>query len=189
MSLIEITLIAVSLAMDACAVSLCKGMSMKKLNVKGAFLIALCFGLFQAIMPLIGWFVGTKFETYISAVDHWVVFALLGIIGGKMLFEAFECKEDEDLSDFKIDFKEIIMLGIATSIDALAVGVSFAILDGVNIGISATIIGVSALLLSFAGVFIGHKFGAKFGKTAEILGGLALIGIGTKILIEHLFFS
>lgn len=181
-SAVEIVLIAVGLAMDAFAVSVCKGLKMtQKIDYKYALLIAFFFGLFQAIMPYIGWLVGRQFEAYITGIDHWVAFVLLVIIGAKMVYEAI--KNEEDDSEIKYDLKEITLLAIATSIDALAVGVSFAFLDR-NIYFSAGCIGVITFLISFMGVIIGNKFGVRFKKNAEIAGGVILILIGLKILLE-----
>ncbi len=189
MGIIELLLTGVGLAMDAFAVAVCKGLSMKKINYGHAFMIALFFGVFQAMMPFLGWALGTQFKDYIVSVDHWIAFVLLAIIGGKMLKEAFESgKEDEGKADEdggKLNYKELFLLAIATSIDALAVGVTFAFLN-VNIYLAIAIIGVVTFLLSFVGVVIGNIFGSKFEKGAQIAGGVILIGIGLKILLEHL---
>ena len=189
MGIIELLLTGVGLAMDAFAVAVCKGLSMKKINYGHAFMIALFFGVFQAMMPFLGWALGTQFKDYIVSVDHWIAFVLLAIIGGKMLKEAFESgKEDEEKADDdggKLNYKELFLLAIATSIDALAVGVTFAFLN-VNIYLAIAIIGVVTFLLSFVGVVIGNIFGSKFEKGAQIAGGVILIGIGLKILLEHL---
>ena len=189
MGIIELLLTGVGLAMDAFAVAVCKGLSMKKINYGHAFMIALFFGVFQAMMPFLGWALGTQFKDYIVSVDHWIAFVLLAIIGGKMLKEAFESgKEDEGKAaedGGKLNYKELFLLAIATSIDALAVGVTFAFLN-VNIYLAIAIIGVVTFLLSFVGVVIGNIFGSKFEKGAQIAGGVILIGIGLKILLEHL---
>lgn len=184
----ELVLIAVGLSMDAFAVSLCKGLGMRKLVWGHALIIALFFGAFQAIMPLIGWLLGTQFERYITPVDHWVAFVLLGYIGGKMIWDALHDKESAgegcDTAQ-KLDMKELVTLAVATSIDALAVGITFAFLQ-MAILPAVCLIGVITFALSFAGVAIGHRFGARFKKKAEIAGGVALIAIGLKILLEHL---
>ena len=188
MGIVELLLIAVGLSMDAFAVSVCKGLGMKTgINLKQTFLIALFFGGFQALMPFIGWLVGSQFEKYITAYDHWIAFVLLCFIGGKMLYECiFKKGEDTVESESALDIKELFVLAIATSIDALAVGVTFALLPDVNIGTSVLFIGLTTFLLSGIGVFIGNRFGSRFEKKAEIAGGVILILIGLKILLEHL---
>ena len=188
MGFIELFLIGVGLSMDAFAVSVCKGLNMReKLNIKHAGIIALFFGGFQAIMPLIGYFLGVNFESLIKSFDHWIAFVLLGFIGGKMIWEAVTEKdeENEDNADGSLNIKELFMLAVATSIDALAVGITFAFLS-VNIWSSVSIIGVTTFILAFIGVIIGNKFGSKYKNKAEIAGGAILILIGTKILLEHL---
>ena len=186
MGLAELLLIAVDLSMDAFAVSVCKGLGMKRLNVRQAALIALFFGGFQALMPLIGWFVGAQFAHFVSAYAHWIAFALLAFVGGKMLWDAFHDDPDEGSdAESRLGLGELFMLAIATSIDALAVGVSFAFLD-VAIAPSVALIGVTTFALSFAGVFVGHQFGARWEKPATIVGGIILILIGVKILLEGL---
>lgn len=187
MGIIEFALTGVGLAMDAFAVSICKGLSMKKVNYVHAFIIALFFGGFQAIMPLIGWAVGRSFASYIENFDHWIAFVLLAIIGGKMLIEAI--KDDEPNGEvgekeFSLDMKELLLLAIATSIDALAVGVSFAFL-GVNIWLAIAVIGIVTFVISYAGVVIGNIFGNRYEKRAQIVGGIILILIGVKIILEH----
>ncbi len=186
--MLELTIIATGLAMDAFAVSICKGLNMRKINLKQTALIALFFGGFQAGMPFIGWFIGSKFAHYIESVDHWVTFILLGIIGGKMIWEAIkgedECKECDEC---KLDLKELTALAIATSIDALAVGVTFAFQYEKNEALTVIgLTGVITALLSAVGVFIGHKFGAKYKSKAEFAGGLVLVLIGVKFLLEGL---
>lgn len=183
MELIEIIFIGIGLAMDAFAVSVCKGLSMKKINWKKAIIIALYFSLFQMFMPLIGFFLGSSFSEAIEAIDHWIAFILLLFIGVNMIKESTE-KTFEKEND-KVDFKTMIILAIATSIDALAVGVTFAFLK-VNIFLSVTIIGLITLIISLTGVVIGNKFGDKFQNKAELTGGIILILIGLKILLEHL---
>lgn len=183
----ELLLIATSLAMDAFAVSICKGLNMRKLDVKQMGLIALFFGGFQAGMPLIGWFIGSQFAQYVESVDHWITFILLGIIGGKMIKESFEKEEDCGCCESKLSLKELTALAIATSIDALAVGVTFAFEYERNQAITVIVLtGIITGLLSAIGVFIGHKFGAKYKNKAEFTGGLVLVLIGTKFLLEGL---
>lgn len=183
MNILEIILIGVGLAMDAFAVSICKGLSMKKLEWKKAFIIALYFGVFQAIMPVIGYFLGTSFQSLVTNIDHWIAFILLTIIGGNMIKESFD-DENEKRND-KIDFKTMIILAIATSIDALAVGITFAFFQ-TNIILAVAIIGAITFFISIFGVKIGNKFGDKFQNKAEMFGGIILILIGLKILLEHL---
>lgn len=187
MGLIELVLIAVGLSMDAFAVSICKGLGMKRLDVKQAAIIAVFFGGFQGLMPVIGWALGTGFQSYITPVDHWVAFALLAFIGAKMLFDAFHDDEEDsqERSCDRLAIKEVVLLAIATSIDALAVGITFAFLQ-VDIVVSVLLIGVITSALSFIGVAVGHQFGARFEKPASIVGGVVLILIGLKILLEHL---
>lgn len=183
MSKSEILLIGIGLAMDAFAVSICKGLSMKTMSWRKAIIVGLYFGAFQALMPVIGYFLGATFEGIVTKVDHWIAFGLLTIIGINMLKEAFG--KNEEKHDDSVDFKTMILLAIATSIDALAVGITFAFLK-VNI-ISATImIGVVTFVICVIGVKIGNKFGNKYEKKAETTGGLILILIGIKILLEHL---
>ena len=184
---IELLLIGVGLSMDAFAVSICKGLAMRRVNKKQALVIGLFFGGFQALMPFIGWALGTQFESYITSIDHWIAFVLLAFIGGKMLWDVFHEKEESaaEKSDARLDHKELFMLAIATSIDALAVGIAFACLD-VQIWSSVSIIGCVTLVLSFCGVWIGNRFGNRFEKKAEIAGGVVLILIGVKILLDHL---
>lgn len=185
MGIAEIFLIGIGLSMDAFAVAICRGLKMQKLNVKHTAVIALFFGGFQALMPLIGWFLGKQFEKYITAVDHWIAFALLAFIGGKMIYDSFK-KDDDDQGEKDVfNIKEIFVMAIATSIDALAVGITFAFLS-VNIWSSISIIGVTTFVLSAIGVLIGHKFGAKYKNKAELAGGVILVLIGLKILLEHL---
>lgn len=183
LKLIDIILLGVSLAMDATAVSICKGLSMKKLDKKKTITIALYFGTFQAIMPIIGYLLGISFKEVVESIDHWIAFFLLAVIGINMIRESLS-KESESLNDL-IDFKTMTPLAIATSIDALAIGITFAFLR-VNIIGAVTIIGIITIFLSMIGVFIGNEFGNKYGKISETLGGIVLIGIGLKILLEHL---
>lgn len=183
MGIIELVLIAVGLAMDAFAVSICKGLSMKKMDLKKASIIGAYFGIFQGGMPLIGYLLGVGFQEKIQAVDHWIAFALLAFIGGNMIKEALS-KDEEDCND-SVDFKTMIVLAIATSIDALAVGVTFAFLK-VNIILAVLLIGIITFIISMVGVKIGNVFGDKYEKKAEFAGGLILILLGLKILLEHL---
>lgn len=185
MGFVELFLIGVGLSMDALAVSVCKGLGMRKVNRGHAAVIALFFGGFQALMPFIGWVLGIRFERYITECDHWIAFGLLLIIGGKMIWDVVRGEEEEVTSNDNLDFKELLVLAIATSIDALAVGISFAFLE-VNIGGAVAIIGATTFLLSYAGVFIGNKFGNKYQNKATLAGGIILILIGLKILLEHL---
>ena len=186
MSLAELLLIGTGLSADAFAVAVCKGLNMRKINAKVAAIVGLFFGGFQALMPFIGWLLGKQFEKYIVSVDHWITFILLGFIGGKMIYEALtECVECKSEVKEIPDLKELTVLAVATSIDALAVGITFAFLN-VDIINAVTIIGVITFLLSSLGVIIGWKFGAKYRSKAEIAGGVILILIGLKILLEHL---
>lgn len=183
----ELLLIATGLAMDAFAVSICKGLNMRKLDIKQMGLIALFFGGFQAGMPLIGWFIGSQFAQYVASVDHWITFILLGFIGGKMIKESFEKEEDCCCQESKLNLKELTALAIATSIDALAVGVTFAFEYERNKAITVIVLtGIITGLLSAIGVFIGHKFGAKYKNKAELTGGLVLVLMGLKFLLEGL---
>ena len=185
MSLLELFLIGVGLSMDAFAVAICKGLAMEKIRYRDTCVIALFFGGFQAIMPLLGWFLGSRFAGYINSFDHWIAFVLLAIIGGKMVKEGFGGEEACVVSGQRLDYKELLLMAIATSIDALAVGITFAFLE-VSIGPAITIIGVTTFVLSAAGVFVGNFFGSRYRSRAEIVGGIILIGIGLKILLEHL---
>lgn len=191
MGLAELVLLAVGLSMDAFAVSICKGLGMKKINLKVAVVLGLFFGGFQAGMPVIGWALGSQFMGIIGPIDHWIAFILLAFIGGKMLWEAFTEDEDEDEDEGdgkdaeKIDLGEYLILAIATSIDALAVGISFAALS-VDIMPAVSLIGITTFIFSVAGVVIGHTFGARYEKPATIVGGVVLILIGLRILLEHL---
>lgn len=183
MGILEISLLGIGLAMDAFAVSICKGLSMKKMNWKNAIIIALYFGIFQALMPMIGYFLGTTFESFVTTFDHWIAFILLALIGGNMIKESFD-NEDEKKND-KVDFKTMIVLALATSIDALAVGIAFAFFD-VNLLLAVAIIGIITFIISIFGVKIGNKFGDKYQNKAELIGGIILVILGIKILLEHL---
>lgn len=183
MSILELFLLAVGLSMDAFAVAVCKGLAMSRLSVKNAVIIGLWFGGFQALMPLIGYLLGVNFSSYITSVDHWIAFILLGIIGGNMIKESLT--DDEEETDASIDVKTMFLMAVATSIDALAVGITFAFLK-VNITYAVSFIGVCTFVISVAGVGIGHIFGAKYKSKAELAGGAILVLLGLKILLEHL---
>ncbi len=189
--MLQIVLIAVALAMDAFAVAICKGLAMQKPGIKNAVIVGLWFGGFQALMPTIGFFLGEAFDKYIVAFDHWVAFVLLALIGANMIKEALEndgcgCGDGAcSVKDASVSFGNMLIMAIATSIDALAVGVTFAINDD-PIAISATLIGIITFILSAAGVYIGSIFGTKFKAKAEFAGGVVLIAIGLKILLEGL---
>ena len=183
MGIIELILLSIGLGMDAFAVSVCKGISMKKMNWKKACIIGLYFGGFQAIMPVIGYFFGSSFESIITNIDHWLAFILLAIIGAKMIQEAFQKEEEEYNEDISV--KTMIVLSIATSIDALAVGITFAFLK-VNLLLAITLIGTITFILSVIGTKIGNRFGDKYKSKAELAGGIILIIIGLKILLEHI---
>lgn len=176
-------LLSVGLAMDAFAVSVCKGISMKKMNWKKAIIIGLYFGGFQALMPTIGYFLGAAFQSLITSIDHWIAFILLGIIGGGMIKESFG--DDEENRNDDVSFKTMIVLAIATSIDALAIGITFAFLN-VNLVLAISLIGIITFILSVFGTKIGNRFGDKYEKKAEFLGGVILVLLGIKILLEHL---
>lgn len=181
-------LMGVGLAMDAFAVSICKGLSMRKVNKKQCLVIGLFFGGFQALMPFIGWVLGSQFEQYITSIDHWIAFILLGFIGGKMVVEAIREKDEAvevGKMDPPLDLKEMFILAIATSIDALAVGITFAFLQ-VPIVEAVSIIGITTFVISVIGVYVGNFFGNRYKKKAELVGGMILILIGVKILLEHL---
>ena len=184
---IELFLIGIGLSMDAFAVSICKGLVMEKVNKKQAFIIGLYFGGFQALMPLIGWFLGIRFQKYITSIDHWIAFILLVCIGGKMVVEAIRDRVHEVVGkkDQPLDYKEMFLLAVATSIDALAVGITFAFLD-TPIVEAIVIIGLTTFFLSIIGVVVGNFFGTRYKKKAEIVGGIILVAIGVKILVEHL---
>lgn len=186
MGYVELFLIGVGLSMDAFAVSICKGLKMKKVNRLHCLVIGLFFGGFQALMPLIGWFLGRQFERYIVSFDHWVAFLLLAFLGGKMVLEALRGQEDEEENgDYEgLHVKELFLLAIATSIDALAVGITFAFLSTAILPAIA-IIGCTTFALSVIAVYIGNIFGAKYKDKAALAGGIILILIGVKIMLEH----
>ena len=185
MGLIELFLIAVGLSMDAFAVSVCKGLAMPKCTFKKAAIVGLWFGGFQALMPAIGYILGAQFQEAIASIDHWIAFVLLALIGGNMIHEALDNDEEED--DASLDVKTMFLLAVATSIDALAIGITFAFLK-VNIIPAVCFIGIVTFIISFAGVKIGNVFGARYKNKAEIVGGVILILLGLKILLEHLGF-
>lgn len=185
MGLIELFLIAVGLSMDAFAVSVCKGLAMPKCTFKKAAIVGLWFGGFQALMPAIGYVLGAQFQEAIASIDHWIAFVLLALIGGNMIHEALD--NDEEEADASLDVKTMFLLAVATSIDALAIGITFAFLK-VNIIPAVCFIGIVTFIISFAGVKIGNVFGARYKNKAEIVGGVILILLGLKILLEHLGF-
>ena len=183
MGIAELFLIGVGLSMDAFAVAVCKGLAMPRMRWRQAAGIALSFGLFQALMPILGWALGRQFETYITSVDHWIAFVLLSLIGGNMIREALS-KEEEDC-DPSLAPLTMLVLAVATSIDALAVGVTFAFLR-VDILPAVALIGVCTFVISAIGVKVGNVFGVRYKSKAELFGGMVLVLIGVKILLEHL---
>ena len=189
MGILELFLIGVSLSMDAFAVAVCHGLSMPRLNLRQGAVIALFFGGFQALMPFLGWVLGSQFARYIESVDHWVAFALLALIGGNMVREALSPEEEEEsaCAADRLDLKRLFMMAVATSIDALAVGVTFAFFS-VSIVPAITIIGVTTFCISLGGVVVGNFFGTRYKQRAELTGGIVLILLGAKILMEHLGF-
>ena len=185
MLIFDYILIGFGLAMDAFAVSICKGLSFSKLNFKKAFIVATYFSLFQMLMPIIGYFLGIRFSSVLESVDHWISFLLLSFIGIKMILDSF--KKDVDNENDMIDFKTMVVLAVATSIDALAIGLTFAFLNINNICFPIVIIGLITFALSTVGVILGNKFSNKLENKSKILGGSVLVFIGIKILIDHLF--
>lgn len=183
MSLLTLFTLAVGLSMDAFAVSICKGLAMKKISFQKAAVVGLWFGGFQALMPLIGYLLGSQFKDKITAIDHWIAFVLLSIIGINMIREALS--KDEEEADESLSVRNMLVLAVATSIDALAIGITFAFLD-VNIGAAVSFIGITTLVLSMIGVKVGNVFGTKYKSKAELAGGVILILLGLKILLEHL---
>lgn len=183
MGYFELVGIAIGLAMDAFAVSICKGLTLRKMDYKKAALAGIYFGFFQMLMPLIGFFCGTRFTEYVSDYAHWIAFALLVFIGVNMIRESFDKDEEADPS---FGFKSMVVAAVATSIDALMVGVSFAFMDVSSIGISTALIGAITFVIAFLGVKIGNVFGSRFKSKAELAGGIVLILIGLKILLEGL---
>ena len=190
MGLLELLLIAVGLSMDAFAVSVTNGLCYKNVKLKWTLAMGLCFGLFQGAMPTIGYFLGSAFADYISALDHYIALILLCFIGGKMLYDVVKSKEEDiQTTGASIGLGILLVQGVATSIDALAVGVSFAMLPDVDIVTAAGFIALVTFILSVAAVFVGKKFGSLLNNKAQIIGGLILIAIGVKIFIEHTFFG
>lgn len=185
MSFVELLLLSVGLAMDAFSVSVCKGLGMRRVSMRVALALAIAFGVFQAGMPVIGWALGSQFLWLIEPVDHWIAFGLLALIGSNMIREAVTEEDEGEETSERIDWGELLMLAIATSIDALTVGIAFASLS-VDIVVSVSLIGVTTFCLSLAGVFLGNRFGMRFRRPASIAGGIILILIGTKVLLEHL---
>ncbi|MBR2682521.1 MAG: manganese efflux pump [Atopobiaceae bacterium] len=186
MSFFELFLLAVGLSMDAFSVSICKGLGMQKVNWRVTLALAVAFGAFQAGMPVIGWALGSQFLHIIEPIDHWIAFGLLAFIGVNMIREALSDDEDDDAGTVDhIDLGELLMLAIATSIDALTVGIAFASLS-VNIWMSVALIGITTFVFSIAGVLIGNQFGMRYRKPSQIVGGIILILIGAKVLLEHL---
>ena len=187
MTLLEIFLVGIGLSMDAFAVAICKGLAMPAVNKKQALLIGAYFGVFQALMPLAGWLLGSQFARHVTKLAPWIAFVLLAWIGGSMLRESLSKKEeDEGVEPVELRHKELFLLAVATSIDALAVGVSFSMVElSVPIGAAAALIGCTTFAISVGGVFVGHIFGARYKNRAEFVGGAILILIGVKILLEH----
>lgn len=187
MTLLEIFLVGIGLSMDAFAVSICKGLAMPAVNKKQALLIGAYFGVFQALMPLAGWLLGSQFARHVTKLAPWIAFVLLAWIGGSMLRESLSKKEeDEEVEPVELRHRELFLLAVATSIDALAVGVSFSMVElSVSIGAAAALIGCTTFAISVGGVFVGHIFGARYKNRAEFVGGAILILIGVKILLEH----
>ena len=184
MGIPELIITAIALSMDAFAVSICKGLAMKRVTFKEMAIVGLWFGGFQALMPLIGYFLGSAFEKYIVAVDHWIAFTLLALIGVLMIKES--CDKDDENADASLGLKTMLLMAIATSIDALAIGISFGVLPDVNITAAISFIGIITLVLCMVGVKIGNIFGTKYKSKAELAGGIILVLLGTKILLEHL---
>lgn len=185
MGIVELLFLAVGLSMDAFAVSVCKGLAMEKCSLKKASICGVWFGGFQALMPVIGYLLGYQFKDYITSIDHWTAFVLLAIIGGNMIKEA-QFEEEADAADDSMDMKTMFLMAVATSIDALAVGVTFAFLPDTNIAVAVLFIGCITFILSSIGAKVGNVFGAKYKAKAEFAGGVILLLIGLKILLEHL---
>ena len=185
----ELLLLAVGVSMDACAVSICKGLAMKKATLKEGTICGLWFGGFQALMPLLGFFLGSLFAEAIKAIDHWIALFLLGLIGINMLREAFSKDEECDCTEADLSFKTMFIMAVATSIDALAVGISLAMAGNVKIFAAVALIGVITFIMSCVGVKVGNIFGSRFEKKAQAAGGIILIGLGVKILIDHRFWE
>ena len=185
MSFLEVFLIGFGLSMDAFAVSVGKGLGMRRIDVKTSLALAVSFGVFQAFMPVIGWLLASSFAAAIEAIDHWIAFCLLAIVGGKMIYDAVLGDEEGEGAAGTVSFGELMVLSVATSIDALAVGIMFVALQ-VSPFPAVAIIGVTTFVLSLVGVMLGNRFGARFERPAGILGGIILLGIGIKVLVEHL---
>ena len=187
MTLLEIFLIGIGLSMDAFAVAICKGLAMPdKVDRKGALLLALYFGVFQAVMPALGWLLGAQFARYVTQMAPWIAFVLLAWIGGSMIRESLSKEEKEEAEMGAVSHKELLVLAVATSIDALAVGVTFSMLElAVSIGAAVALIGCTTFVISLGGVYVGNVFGARYKSKAEFVGGAILILIGVKILLEH----
>ncbi|MCI9129039.1 MAG: manganese efflux pump [Eggerthellaceae bacterium] len=183
--MIDLLLIGIGLSMDAFAASVCKGLKQKKVDWLHAFITALSFGAFQAIMPIIGWLAGSAFMHLIEPVDHWIAFVLLAGVGGKMIWDAFHGASCDATPESAFSIRELLVLSVATSLDALAVGVSFAASD-INVWLAVSVIFATTFTLSLLGFLIGNKLGAKFERGATITGGVCLIILGAKILLEHL---
>ena len=190
MTLLEIFLIGIGLSMDAFAVAICKGLAMPdKVHKKSTLLIALYFGVFQALMPALGWVLGSQFARYVTRLAPWIAFVLLAWIGGNMICEsrAGDKEDEEQPSNGEVRHKELLVLAVATSIDALAVGVTFSMVElSVSIGLAVALIGCTTFLISLGGVYVGNVFGARYKSRAELVGGAILILIGVKVLLEHL---
>ncbi len=187
MTLLEIFLIGIGLSMDAFAVAICKGLAMpNKVDKRGALLIALYFGVFQAVMPTLGWLLGSQFARYVTRLAPWIAFVLLAWIGGNMIRESLSKEEKEEEQTGTVSHRELLVLAVATSIDALAVGVTFSMLElAVSIAVAVILIGCTTFAISLAGVYVGNVFGARYKSRAEFAGGAILILIGVKILLEH----
>ena len=186
MGFFELFLIGIGLSMDAFAVAICKGLGMERINKRDTLLLALFFGGFQALMPLMGYLLGSRFASYIERWDHWIAFVLLAFIGGNMIRESREQEEEETKHCGSIRYRELFTLAVATSIDALAVGITFALLPDVNVPLAVCLIGITTFLCSAAGLRVGNLFGLRYKAKAELAGGIILILIGLKILLEHL---
>lgn len=184
MRISELIIVAVALSMDAFAVSVCKGLSTRSLKWKHFLIVGLWFGGFQALMPTLGYLLGSVFESYITAFDHWIAFGLLVIIGGNMIKESFS--KDDGESDSSFGFTAMLILAVATSIDALAIGVTYALLPDVNIVLAVSFIGAITFFVSAVGLKVGNVFGARYKSKAELVGGIILVLMGIKILLEHL---
>ena len=186
MGFFELFLIGIGLSMDAFAVAICKGLGMERINKRDTLLLALFFGGFQALMPLTGYLLGSRFASYIERWDHWIAFVLLAFIGGNMIRESREQEEEEIEHGGSIRYRELFTLAVATSIDALAVGITFALLPDINVPLAVCLIGVTTFVCSAAGLKVGNLFGLRYKAKAELAGGIILILIGLKILLEHL---